>query len=105
MFCAFEGPPNILRLDGRGEVLSRMNPEHGEILSSKFVDAEPPGARQIIRLHVDLVQTSCGYGTPLFDYRGERPSLDNWARSKGEDGLVAYPGRRTPSASTGCRLG
>ena len=48
------------------------------------------GARQIVRLDVDLVQTSCGYGTPLFDYRGERPSLDNWARSKGEDGLEAY---------------
>jgi hypothetical protein len=36
------------------------------------------------------VQTSCGYGTPLFEYRGERPSLDNWPRSKGEEGLEAY---------------
>jgi hypothetical protein len=51
---------------------------------------EPPGARQIVVLHMDRVQTSCGYGTPLFDYRGERPSLDNWARPKGEEGLEAY---------------
>ncbi len=60
------------------------------ILSSAFGGVEPPGARQIVVLHADRVQTSCGYGVPLFAYRGERPSLDNWARSKGEDGLEAY---------------
>jgi hypothetical protein len=59
-------------------------------LSSEFPDAEPPGARQIVRLHVDLVLTSCGYGTPLFDHRGELASLNNWARSKGVDGFEAY---------------
>ena len=55
-----------------------------------FAGAEPTGARQIVRLDIDLVQTSCGYGTPLFDYRGERPSLDNWAGAKGEEGLETY---------------
>jgi hypothetical protein len=90
MFCAFEGPPNILRLYGRGDVLHRRSRAYDEILSSAFPGAEPIGVRQIVRLRVDLVLTSCGYGTPLFAYRGERPSLDNWARSKGEDGLEAY---------------
>jgi len=90
MLCAFEGPPNIMRLFGRGEVLHRGSPAYRELLESAFGGAEPIGARQIVRLHVDLVQTSCGYGTPLFAYRGERPSLENWARSKGEEGLEAY---------------
>ncbi len=90
MFCAFDGPPNILRLYGRGEVLRRGSGPYRAMLESAFGRAEPAGARQIIVLRVDRVQTSCGYGTPLFDYRGERPSLDNWARSKGEDGLEAY---------------
>ncbi|HKN29515.1 MAG TPA: pyridoxamine 5'-phosphate oxidase family protein [Roseiarcus sp.] len=90
MFCAFDGPPNILRLYGRGEVLRRGSESFRAILKSAFAGVEPPGARQIVLLHVDRVQTSCGYGTPLFEYRGERPSLDNWARSKGEDGLEAY---------------
>jgi Pyridoxamine 5'-phosphate oxidase len=90
MFCAFEGPPNILRLYGRGEVLRRGSEPYRAILASAFSGVEPPGARQIVVLHADRVQTSCGYGVPLFDYRGERPSLDNWARSKGEDGLEAY---------------
>ncbi len=90
MFCAFDGPPNILRLYGRGEVLHRGSAGYEALLASAFGGVEPIGARQIFRLGIDLVQTSCGYGTPLFDYRGERPSLDNWARSKGEDGLEAY---------------
>ncbi len=90
MFCAFDGPPNILRLYGRGESLRRGSPAYSELLKDLFGGAEPAGARQIVRLHVDRVQTSCGYGTPLFEYRGERPSLDNWARSKNEEGLEAY---------------
>jgi hypothetical protein len=90
MFCAFEGPPNILRLYGRGEVIRRGSEAYGELLKSAFGGAEPRGARQMGRRDVDLVQKSCGYGVPQFDYRGERPSLDNWARSKGEDGLEAY---------------
>jgi Pyridoxamine 5'-phosphate oxidase len=90
MFCAFDGPPNILRLYGRGEILGRGTRAYAELLERAFGGAEPPGARQIVRLHVDLVQTSCGYGTPLFEYRGERPSLDNWSRAKGEEGLEAY---------------
>src|SRR5271166_6925066 len=73
MFCAFDGPPNILRLYGRGEALRRGSEAYRAILMSAFAGREPAGARQIVRLHVDRVQTSCGYGTPLFDYRGERP--------------------------------
>ena len=90
MFCAFDGPPNILRLYGRGEVLRRGGEAYRAVLEGAFGGVEPAGARQIVRLHVDRVQTSCGYGVPLFDHRGERPSLDNWARAKGEDGLEAY---------------
>ncbi len=90
MFCAFDGPPNILRLYGRGEILRRGGEAYAELLASAFGGVEPAGARQIVRLHVDRVQTSCGYGVPLFNFRGERPSLDNWARAKGEDGLAAY---------------
>ena len=49
------------------------------------------GARQMVELTVEMVQTSCGYGVPTYDYVGERPSLDNWANAKGgEAGLQAY---------------
>ena len=88
MFCAFEGPPLILRLYGRGRALARGTPAYAELLPRW--GPEPLGARQIVLVEVDLVQTSCGYGVPLFEYRTERPGLRRWAESKGEEGLAAY---------------
>ena len=96
MFCAFDGPPKILRLYGRGEVLRRGGPDYAAVLASAFAGKAPVGARQIVRLHVDSVQTSCGYGVPIYDYRGPRPSLDNWSNEQGEDGLADY--RRSKNA-------
>ena len=90
MFCAFDGPPLILRLYGTGRIVHRGTADYARLLADAFGGAEPLGARQIIVLDVNLVQTSCGYGVPLFDYGGERPSLDNWALSKGEAGLAEY---------------
>lgn len=90
MFCAFEGPPSILRLFGRGRVLHRTGPEYARLLATGFGGKEPLGTRQAVALDVDLVQTSCGFGVPLFDYRGERPAMDRWAEAKGEAGLEAY---------------
>jgi hypothetical protein len=90
MFCGFENVPMILRLYGQGRALARGTPEYAAMLASAYDNQEPPGARQIICLAVEMVQTSCGYGVPLFDYRKERPTLLNWATAKGEDGLTAY---------------
>ena len=90
MFCAFEGPPLILRLYGRGQSLPRGTAGYAALLAEHYAGEEPPGARQIVRLEIDLVQTSCGYGVPLFAYKGERPSLDRRAEAKGEEGLEAY---------------
>jgi Pyridoxamine 5'-phosphate oxidase len=90
MFCAVEGPPLIMRLYGKGRIIPRQSPEYVELLASEFGGEEPLGARQIVRLDFDLVQTSCGYGVPLFQHSGERDSLDNWAKAKGPDGIAAY---------------
>jgi Pyridoxamine 5'-phosphate oxidase len=88
MFCAFEGPPLILRLYGRGRSHRRGTSGYADLLP-RF-GAEPLGARQIVVLEIDLVQTSCGYGVPRLDYRGERPGLQRWAEGKGESGLEEY---------------
>ncbi|MFZ5676763.1 MAG: pyridoxamine 5'-phosphate oxidase family protein [Pseudomonadota bacterium] len=90
MFCAFDGPPVILRLYGRGRMIRRNSPEYLSLLAEHYGGREPLGARQIIRLDIDLVQTSCGYAVPLYDYRAERPNLDRWAEAKGQEGLDAY---------------
>jgi hypothetical protein len=90
MFCALDGAPLILRLYGRGRALARGGEDYARLLRSAFGGAEPPGARQMILLDVESVQTSCGFAVPLYDYAGERDGLDRWAASKGEDALDAY---------------
>jgi Pyridoxamine 5'-phosphate oxidase len=90
MFCGFENVPMILRLYGQGRSLWRGTPEYADLLETAYANQEPPGARQIIRLEVEMVQTSCGYGVPLFDYKEDRPTLLRWAATKGEDGVAAY---------------
>lgn len=90
LFCAFEGPPMILRLYGRGGAVSRGSSTYASLLREAFNSAEPAGARQIVILDVHLVRTSCGYAVPLFQYQKERASLENWAQSKGDEGLEEY---------------
>lgn len=87
MFCAFEGPPVILRLYGRGESLPHGSHGYAELIGCF---EEIPGARQIVRLDVDLVQTSCGMGVPLFDYREDRDALRNWASRKSPEDMREY---------------
>jgi hypothetical protein len=87
MFCAFQGPPMILRLYGRGEVCEPGQPDW-DALVAQFPDF--PNARSVIRIHVDRIQDSCGYGIPLMDYREERTQMEAWAAKKGADGLREY---------------
>jgi hypothetical protein len=87
MFCAFDGPPNIVRLYGQGRVVLPDTAEW-ESLAPQFTLYK--GARQIIVADIDRVQTSCGYAVPFFDYVEERETLDKWAAHKGEEGLATY---------------
>ncbi len=90
MFCAVAGPPQILRLYGTGEVLLAGTPAYNELFTSTFGGPDPHAYRQIVRMTVELVQSSCGFGVPLFDYQGERSSLQNWANAKTPEEIEAY---------------
>jgi hypothetical protein len=103
MFCAFEGAPLILRLYGRGTAHWRGCEGYRALLTESFASEEPAGARQIVTLDIDLVQTSCGFGVPLFDYREERPSLTRWAEAQAKRRSRLIGAKRTASASTACR--
>jgi hypothetical protein len=87
MFCAFGGPPNILRLYGRGYTVLPEDPEWPE-LSSHFKLL--PSTRQIIVADIFHVQTSCGFGVPYYEYTGERDHSHKWAEKKGAEGLEEY---------------
>ena len=87
MFCAFDGPPNILRLYGKGHTVLPGQPEWEE-LSPHFTLY--PSTRQLIVADIIRVQTSCGFGVPLYDYQGERDQHFKWAAKLGQEGLEAY---------------
>jgi hypothetical protein len=87
MFCAFDGPPKILRLHGQGRVVGPRDSRFAE-LASHFPDN--PGTRSIIHVALTRISDSCGYGVPLLDFRSDRDALDRWAIGKGADGLRAY---------------
>jgi len=87
MFCAFDGPPNILRLYGKGYTVLPTDPEWKE-LSAHF--ELQLATRQIIVADIHKVQTSCGFSVPLYEYAGERDHAEKWAQKKGADGLEEY---------------
>lgn len=87
MFCAFDGPPNILRLYGKGRTILPVDAAWEE-LSKQFTILA--STRQIIVADIFQVQTSCGFGIPYYEYNGERDHSFKWAESKGAEGLENY---------------
>lgn len=96
MLCAFEGPPRIVRLHGRAQVVDHDDPGFDELLARcAFTEPEVPETRRaIIVVEVTRVADSCGYGVPLMDVRGTRPHMGAWAAKKvrtgGVEALAAY---------------
>ena len=88
MFCAFSGEPRILRLYGQGEVILPDSDAWHDLRA--LFPAELPLARQIVRVMVERVQTSCGFGVPLMDFIRQRDELVRWAERKGEEGVRKY---------------
>jgi hypothetical protein len=91
LFCAFEGPPRIVRLYGRGRVVLKASPEF-DALAARF--PAHPGVRSIITIELDRIADSCGYGVPRYRYEGERSQLLDWADRKGRAGIDAYQAER-----------
>ena len=87
MFCAFDGPPKILRLYGKGKTVLPGDHEWDEI-SKQFRIL--PATRQIIVAEIIKVKSSCGFGIPYYNYTGERDHAIKWAEKKGEDGVEEY---------------
>lgn len=86
-FCAFEGPPKIVRLQGIGQAITTDGAEFAA-LRARFPDY--PGVRAIIRARLRRISDSCGYSVPRYEYKGERDQLIRWAESKGPDGIARY---------------
>jgi hypothetical protein len=104
MLCAFDGPPRILRLHGRGEVVGASDERFDQLveLCAFPVPPTPEARRAVVVVEVDRVADSCGYGVPLMKHEGQRPHMDAWAAKKvrvgGVQALLDYQ-REKNSAS------
>ncbi len=87
MFCAFAGPPKIVRMHGRGTVLP---PDDERFRQLRPLFGAAPPVRAIVTLDVERLSHSCGFGVPLYEYRGQRTNLTDWASRKGEAALRVY---------------
>ncbi len=87
MFCAFDEPPNILRLYGNGRTVLPSDSGWDELAANFEIHI---ATRQIIVADIYEIQTSCGFSVPLYDYAGERDHAEKWAIKKGAEGLDAY---------------
>ena len=87
MWCAFEGPPQIVRIYGTATTIHPRDPGWSECAT---LIAPPLGARQYFRVNIERVQTSCGYAVPNLTFRENRRALSVWTLKKGAEGIERY---------------
>jgi pyridoxamine 5'-phosphate oxidase-like protein len=87
MLCAFDGPPRVVRLHGHGEVVPAADLGDGQ--------------RGTIRVAVDRVSDSCGWGVPLMAYEDERPQRAKWLAKRGPEELGEYVRRKNGTSIDG----
>jgi hypothetical protein len=102
MWCSFTTRPLILRAYGTGRAVHRGDRDW-PALATELPDQ--PGARQIIDVTIDLVQSSCGFAVPFMDYRQDRAVLKSWAEDKGPEGLRTYWDERNRQTIDGLPTG
>ncbi len=100
MFCSFDRSPNVVRLHGRGRVVSVYDDEYAD-WAGRF--SETRGARAVIVVDVERISDSCGYGVPLMEVTGERDLLPGHMQRKGDEGLRAYRRAKNRTSIDGLR--
>ena len=98
MFCAFKGSPNIVRFAGQGEVIWPADVRFSEL---EALFPPTPAVRSIIRVDVDRVSDSCGYGVPIMEFKNDRRALDGWAKDKTPDDIAAYHQKKNSASIDG----
>lgn len=103
LFCAFDGPPMIVRLYCKGHAVQSQHPEWNELRPHFGPSLE--GERQLIIAEIESVQTSCGYGVPLYQFQEDRPQLRAWAERKGPEGVTEYRNEKNRRSIDGAPTG
>lgn len=98
MLCSFEGPPKVLRLHGRGEIVEPQDPAFDDLARNFTPDMTP---RSIVRVDVERISDSCGYGVPVMTFEAERTLLRQWSEKKGDGKLVIYQSEKNAASIDG----
>lgn len=101
MFCAFEGPPKIVRLHGRGAAVEISDPRCADLLASFTAVPDLHWLRAVIMVDVERVSDSCGYAVPLMSYDGDRDLLVRWHSQRSADDLADYRATRNAASIDG----
>ncbi|MEU7478789.1 pyridoxamine 5'-phosphate oxidase family protein [Lentzea sp. NPDC042327] len=99
MWCAFDGPPNIVRVHGRGEVVFRDDARFTELVTG-FGDADGPGLRAVVVVHAELVSDTCGFAVPFMDYRCERTLHADYFGRKSDEEFREYTGKKPTNVAS-----
>ncbi|MGB4812663.1 MAG: pyridoxamine 5'-phosphate oxidase family protein [Methylophilaceae bacterium] len=87
MFCAFVGPPKIIRLHGQGSLITSKHQRYSEFVNSFPVN---PGTRSFVHVAITRVSDSCGFSVPFYEFQAPRDTLDKLALSKGPEKMKEY---------------
>lgn len=87
MFCAFDGPPKIVRIHGHGEVIEPEHPEF-ETMNAQFPKRD--AVRAYIKISAKRISDSCGYAVPLYEFKEDRDVYDKYCERKGEEGMNKF---------------
>lgn len=98
MFCAFDGPPKIIRFHGIGEYCEPGSAGFEEVAGGFRL---LPGTRGIVRCKALRISDSCGFSVPLYEFKEERQTLVKWAESKGTEGVREYQSNRNSRSIDG----
>ena len=108
MLCAFDGPPRVLRLHGRGSAFAAGSDEFralAEGFDSNALPASEHASRAVVRIDIERIADSCGYDVPLMEHRGGRPQRMAWVETKlaqgGDAALADYVATRNAASIDG----
>ena len=99
MLCAFKGPPKIVRFHGKGDVVLPDDKDFTALAA--LFDDDLLGVRSIIRIHVERVSDSCGFGVPVYDFVEDRGGMRKWSEKKGNEGVREYVATKNAASIDG----
>ena len=101
MWCSFDEKPLILRVYGQGESYENDSEYFKQNIS---LFPSYPGARQLVKVKIHKVQTSCGYAVPIMDFKEDRTVLNQWAKKQGEGRLMQYRDEKNSISIDGFKI-